>query len=184
MVPSEPAYSCPSSWNLYGASCYQRWEQQKTWTQAENLCGAQGGHLTSIETVVENAFVRSLVSSGPTWIGMHEPGKEGVRVWSDGSAVNYTNWGNGQPNNVSRENVQDCVLMRVNGRWFDNSCIKNHSYVCEINATLVTTAAAISSSQPTHDLSPDATTVTVTQALISYASTRSADTPTTTYPSI
>jgi hypothetical protein len=76
-----------------------------TWDAAEAEAVATGGHLVSIESAAENEFVRLLCPPNPSapgnacWIGLSRP-DGGAWRWSDGAAVNYTNWGPGEPNNA------------------------------------------------------------------------------------
>ncbi len=87
-----------------------------TWAEAEAAAIARGGHLASIGSAEENAFVFSLVRDRPEfWYtnvvnysigpfiggyqadGSAEPG--GGYLWSDGTPLTYTNWRGGEPNN-------------------------------------------------------------------------------------
>ena len=57
--------------------------------------------------------------------------KSGVDlVWTDGSVVNYKNWGSGLPNNAEHL----CVRMeKANSyKWNDMSCTALFSYICQI----------------------------------------------------
>lgn len=86
-----------------------------TWTAASVQAAALGGHLVTITSAEENAFVFGLVNSpeywtnffgfraGGPWIGLiqstgaAEPA--GGFQWVTGEAVSYTNWAPGEPNN-------------------------------------------------------------------------------------
>ncbi|XP_062502677.1 uncharacterized protein LOC134179744 isoform X2 [Corticium candelabrum] len=101
---------------------------------------------------------------------MHEPGNENERVWSDGSMIKYTNWGDGQPNNST--NNHDCVRINRNGgEWFDLTCWHILRYVCELDATLempTNSTAATVVSQPSAAATTQmmqSTSVTVKQRL-------------------
>ena len=51
--------------------------------------------------------------------------------WSDGSAVNYTNWGSGEPNDA--DGTDDCVEYNSGMRkWNDNSCYLAKNFACKI----------------------------------------------------
>ena len=70
-----------------------------TWTEAEASAVAAGGHLASIENDRQNRWLsRSL--GRERWIGLNNvDGFDLDRTysWSDGSSLEYTNWGFGQP---------------------------------------------------------------------------------------
>ncbi|GLD55464.1 macrophage mannose receptor 1-like protein [Lates japonicus] len=69
----------------------------------------------------------------PTWIGLSDLLVENQYAWSDGvSPVLYTNWNDKEPNNAG--GAEHCVAMThgplVTGKWNDDACQKNHSFVC------------------------------------------------------
>lgn len=86
-----------------------------SWTAANVQANLLGGHLVTITSAEENAFVFGLVNSpaywsnffgfraGGPWIGLiqsagaAEPG--GGFQWVTGEAMSYTNWAPGEPNN-------------------------------------------------------------------------------------
>ncbi len=81
-----------------------------TWTAAEALAVAMGGHLASVTSQAENQFIYSLTTSdsslwmpagtqsgiGP-WLGGYK--QNNSWCWSDGTAFSYSNWSWGEPNN-------------------------------------------------------------------------------------
>ncbi len=104
----------------YNGNSYFLTTQNESWAAAEAEAITDGGHLVSIHTAAENAFVynsfASMRSPGDAlWIGLYDPtpeadgdggpGSQHAKdfVWSDGSAVDYTNWYPGEPNNAGYE---------------------------------------------------------------------------------
>ncbi|MBL7992178.1 MAG: T9SS type A sorting domain-containing protein [Candidatus Kapabacteria bacterium] len=76
-----------------------------SWTASEAEAEKMGGTLAIIDNASEQEWVFSKFGeygneSRNLWIGLQETAKEGVYVWVDGSALNYTNWLPGEPNNV------------------------------------------------------------------------------------
>ena len=76
------------------------------------------GRLIVIISKEHNAFAKSLLpdKQAKAWIGLSDLKEEGVFAWVDGSALDYTNWAGGEPNNAGEE---DCVEMRSDGTWND-----------------------------------------------------------------
>ncbi|WP_165228538.1 C-type lectin domain-containing protein [Aquisphaera insulae] len=87
-------------------------DQRETWTAAEAEAVADGGHLASITSQGEQDFlvanfVTASVPGGerqPFWIGLVDtnfsPNAANRNFqWTDGSAVTYTDWNPGEPNN-------------------------------------------------------------------------------------
>ena len=93
-----------------------------TFLEAENWCIAQGSSLVSIHSAEQNAAATAVCSTR-CWIGLHcIDNNQFDFEWTDGSAWNYTNWNNGEPNNNANTD-EDCVhIYPGNGFWNDNPC--------------------------------------------------------------
>ncbi len=74
---------------------------QNDWTASEAEAVSLGGHLVTIGSAAEDAFVYSTFSVGDDsralWIGLNDVAVEGTFVWSSGEPVVYTNWAAGEP---------------------------------------------------------------------------------------
>ena len=71
-------------------------------------------------------------SSQTFWIGLNDLGLESSFKWSDGSPVQYTIYGPGEPNDLYKQ--EDCVEMhRFSATWNDNHCNKQNPYICKIS---------------------------------------------------
>lgn len=94
-----------------------------TWTGAEALAQSLGGHLASIGSAKENAFILEQFGNfggqdRRLWIGFNDRDVEGDWRWSDGSPVTFTNWNVGEPNNSS--NVEHhAEMLGSSGAWND-----------------------------------------------------------------
>jgi len=94
-----------------------------TWEDAESTAVSRGGHLTSIHSEAENNFIRGMISFF-SWLGLNQPPGSlepgGGWVWSDGTAVNYTNWAIDEPNDYlgGNENVAE---MTAPALWNDRT---------------------------------------------------------------
>lgn len=97
-------------------------KQDLTWTESEAAAQLQGGHLVSVNTGAEDAFIRGVLArydslwsgeprdqarNGP-WIGLtqapgsSEPG--GGWIWLDGTPATFNGWHSGQPDNFIGDN--------------------------------------------------------------------------------
>ncbi len=63
--------------------------------------------------------------------GLHDKGVESEFEWSDGTAVQYTNWDAWQPDDW--RNYEDCghVKQYGQGRWNDLHCGSSLPYICK-----------------------------------------------------
>ena len=71
------------------------------------------------------------------WIGLSDNQKEGTFVGKDGLvSLTYTNWGPNEPSNSryfgGRSISENCVeLMNSNGKWNDQICFLDRSFICQ-----------------------------------------------------
>lgn len=98
-----------------------------SWIDASNQAAASTylespGHLVTITSAEENAFVNGLVpaAGGSGYIGLHDQVNEGTFTWVTGELVSYTAWEPGEPNNF--EGVEDCAIQYPHGSWNDTGC--------------------------------------------------------------
>jgi len=106
---------------------YQVDPQLRSWSDANSLAIGGGGHLATVQSAEENAFVFALTTTPPPginrscWLGGYqEPGSCepgcGWR-WVTQEPFNFTLWAPGEPNNdVDNEN---CLHIWVTDRWND-----------------------------------------------------------------
>jgi subtilase family serine protease len=99
-------------------------EARGTWYEAQSEALSAGGHLVSIHSQAEQDFLEQGFLS-PTiryWVGLTDANDQGTTegnfVWSSGEAVTYTNWADGEPNNL---NDEDWTLIQgqSDGAWND-----------------------------------------------------------------
>ena len=93
-------------------------DEQKfqTWRGARRYCQSKGGDLVSIHSQQEQMFLETLMEDRDTtamYIGLNE--LDDTFKWSDGTAVDYTNWAPGEPNDWNGHEM--CVEMRTNNNY-------------------------------------------------------------------
>ena len=137
-LPINSTATCPQGWSSFNTSysCYQYFEIPKTWSDARSFCQKMyGADLVSIESEEENAFVFKLTDyfiENGTWIGFNCLSKYGTWVWSDGSAVSYSNW-------ISPLHAGTCCLCAQllqypeyrYASWANNMCNYSKPFVCK-----------------------------------------------------
>jgi len=97
----------------FGGHTYETTSSAESWTQAEAEAVGLGGHLVSINSAAEQAFLNSTFLADPTfanvplWIGLNDitngggMGSKIYTTWTTGEPVTYTNWSPGEPNNFA-----------------------------------------------------------------------------------
>ena len=109
------------------------------WNEAQSLCSSMGGHLATITSAEENAFVNELFSSASlyvpnflskkqAWIGAQGTGS--AIEWVTGEPLDYTNWYRlmGQPS--SRASTY-AVAFWANGVWGTVTKSTAAAFICE-----------------------------------------------------
>jgi hypothetical protein len=128
---------CPNNLTFYAPteSCYgvfygRNW-YGLTWDDAESLCQSQNGHLTSIHSAEEVAFLNNLVSkwkvSLAPWIGLSTNNWGKSWQWSDGSPVDFLSWTTNYPDYTLQSS---CALIRDEKSFFNSPCNTTATVLC------------------------------------------------------
>ncbi|XP_029013046.1 galactose-specific lectin nattectin-like [Betta splendens] len=124
---------CPPGWTQLGDRCYIFHFSPKEWTDAEVACIAIGGNLASVHNKEQLTFIQEMIkrSTGSyvqTWLGGYDAVKEGVWLWSDGSACSFKFWATQEPNNTA--GAENCMAMGKSGSGNDLKCGSKNAYIC------------------------------------------------------
>ena len=109
--------------------CYLLVYIKMSWSQAEEFCVLHDGHLASITSAEENAWLGSeLISSDEVWLGgQWRPGSDWA--WSDGSQWAWTNWAAGKPSETWNP---ECALLHQHPyHWGSYDCNAELKFVCK-----------------------------------------------------
>lgn len=128
------------------------WQDAKKEAEAMTYNGLKG-HLATVDTAEENAFITTLGDVSGHWIGGIQPlGSEepaGNWQWITGETMDYTNWNYGEPNNYSSgENVMQYVSS--DGRWNDlpSGTYAINGYIVEFDTTVKPEIPVVSVAAP------------------------------------
>jgi Lectin C-type domain len=96
-----------------------------TWTQAKQHAESRGGHLATVQSMDENAFILAHLRKAiylNAWLGGYRTNDPCNPVctwrWVDGSPWSFTNWNFGEPNDPVNEDSLE-MLVASEGRWND-----------------------------------------------------------------
>jgi len=136
--------SCEEDWEKNGDHCYLWSTDKKNWTEAEDFCRKEGGHLASVHSNDTFAFVlEGMNRTGlqMAWLGGNDIEEEGTWKWVDCSPWNVTFtspfWANGEPNNAG--GAEQCLHHVFNyppfrsslyGKWNDEGCRREQGFLC------------------------------------------------------
>ena len=125
---------CPCSLEYNDDSLYLFCESSESWSDAQAECSSHDYHLLTVSSSAEDAWVDAVAdsySTGKWWIGFTDIASEGSFAWEDGSATTYTNWAEGEPNNVDGD--EDCAVLNrfTDQTWNDEKCSDSFYYICE-----------------------------------------------------
>ena len=107
------------------------------WHQARAHCQSLGGELASFHSRAELELVANMrrdrgIKADRFWIGLNDVDEEGNFKWSDATAVNFSLWNPGEPNNHFNE---DCAgyVFPPDGTWWwnDYTCAKPLAMICK-----------------------------------------------------
>ena len=94
-----------------------------SYAAADSQCKSDGSFLAIPRSEAENDFIASLIPNEYIWIGINDIEQEGRYVTVDGSAISYTNWDIGQPDNYlhsfSPEGEDGIHIWKEDKRWND-----------------------------------------------------------------
>lgn len=105
-------------------SRYEAFREDKTWSEANNICMAKSGHLVTITSQQEEQQVISLVESKGiefAWMGGYTSERDnGVFAhWVTGEEWSYQNWFPGEPSHTDLDGAPEFYLLlwKIRGQW-------------------------------------------------------------------
>ncbi|XP_022254914.1 macrophage mannose receptor 1-like [Limulus polyphemus] len=125
---------CPSNFShwldLGGQYCYYIEDKTRAqWGEASRKCIMKNSTLVSFHSEHELRVFQPYISSlqiNP-WIGLVQKADGGFQ-WTDYSPVDYTNWGDKEPNNAATDH---CVQLETeNMVWKTTRCTYYSEYIC------------------------------------------------------
>ncbi len=117
----------------FGGHRYEYYEGADiTWTEARSYCQSMGGHLVTITSAEEQAFIESTFPGTTGWIGAY--GDNGGWSWVTGEPFGgYMKWKSGEPNDQG--GIEWCGHLWTDMTWndLDNEDVGNYQsgFYCE-----------------------------------------------------
>ena len=125
---------------IFNLSMFKTAYKSITWEEARLNCKKLGGHLVTITDSSEQEIVSELIGRQAYWIGAIGGGEHSSFQWITDETFDYTNWADGEPNNVATK--ENAVMLYPDGSWNDiekdkteiaykNAGKVNMHYICE-----------------------------------------------------
>ncbi|XP_053441977.1 mannose-binding protein C [Nycticebus coucang] len=102
-----------------------------TFNGVKALCAQFQASVATPRNAKENTAIQNLAKE-ETFLGITDERTEGQFMDLTGRTVTYTNWNEGEPNNVGSQ--EHCTVLLKDGRWNDIPCINSFLAVCEFPA--------------------------------------------------
>ncbi|XP_065146741.1 CD209 antigen-like protein C [Paramisgurnus dabryanus] len=115
-------------WIYSHFSLYFISSEKKSWTESRRYCRERGADLIIIKNKEEHDFIKNITDGDRFWIGLSDSDKEGRWKWVDGSLLNSSFWGPGEPNSYGGD--EDCAEYRSSW-WNDIPCYDILIWICE-----------------------------------------------------
>jgi len=101
---------------------YQIINKNMTWEEAKKHCESLGGYLLTITSKEEQEFIESYIkekefTENSFWLGATDKDKEGTWKWITGEKFDYSNWGDGEPDNKSEQDYLVLESRKVTRRY-------------------------------------------------------------------
>lgn len=142
-IPNSPG-GTPTR-GIWGGHTYYYYPNGCTWYEAKKFSENLGGHLVTIESAGEDAFVFDLTGKSVAWLGLYLPEEGGSWTWVTGKPASYTNWYPGQPDQCesNTEGLERFVAYTAvkNGQWNDDNSFRSNGFVCEVEPEYTATFA-------------------------------------------
>ncbi|MBN1343932.1 MAG: PEP-CTERM sorting domain-containing protein [Phycisphaerae bacterium] len=112
------------TWFTYQGHKYALTRTTGDWADLEAEAQVFGGHLATINSADENAWLLSTFPQNSLFIGLYQPDgssePDGGWSWVSGEPVTYLNWEPGQPDGfMAEDNYAMMNIGSLNGQWHD-----------------------------------------------------------------
>ncbi|KAI8514475.1 hypothetical protein Bbelb_070660 [Branchiostoma belcheri] len=131
---------CPAGYTAYGGACFKAYDQDKTYSQARQVCAADGALLAMPKDRDVDTFVRKLKNAvnkiSHFWFGLNDGNNEGEWVWEDGTPYDIsTDWNLWQPGEPNGNEGENCANYYGSG-WNDAPCFSAYKFICQLNKAI------------------------------------------------
>ncbi|KAM9856962.1 C-type lectin domain family 4 member M-like [Aulostomus maculatus] len=116
-------------WDYFKWSFYHVSSTERDWEACTKYCLQKGAALMTINSPEE----QNLISNWRDymWIGLYDKNRKGTWTWVDGTPLNTSYWGPGEPNNYKQTGEYCVEVWRNEMVWNDRKCEDQNYCICE-----------------------------------------------------
>ncbi|XP_025310843.3 NKG2-D type II integral membrane protein isoform X1 [Canis lupus dingo] len=113
---------CPKNWICYRNSCYQFFNESKSWYQSQASCRSQNSSLLKIYSREDQDFFKLVKSYH--WMGLIQIPTNGSWQWEDGTIL--------LPNQLTMVEMQNgtCAVYGSSFKGYTENCLTPNTYIC------------------------------------------------------
>ncbi|XP_030178276.1 NKG2-D type II integral membrane protein isoform X4 [Lynx canadensis] len=113
---------CPKNWICYRNTCYQFFNESKSWYQSQASCVSQNSSLLKIYSREHQDFLKLVKSYH--WMGLIQTPPNGSWQWEDGSIL--------LPDQLTMVDMQNgtCAVYGSNFKAYTENCLTPNTYIC------------------------------------------------------
>jgi len=136
-------HTCELGWQLKGAKCFKKMEDEKKFFPAKRSCIKQGGFLAVVQSEVLSRWLDETffkVDGSPAFIGATFLGSgEGTVQWFEAENDNLNDpdtlnlFAEGEPADLQTGSINYCIAFKHG--WRTRRCDKKSHFICEKEAT-------------------------------------------------
>jgi cysteine-rich repeat protein len=107
---------------------YRGFVSPTPWEEAHAACAASGGHLVTLASLDEQAWVTTRFQ-GTLWMGARLDETSRKFRWVNGEPFAYSDFAPGEPD---LPQAQKCLALDLDRRWYSRVCSGQYNFVCEV----------------------------------------------------
>jgi hypothetical protein len=154
LCSSQSIFGCDEEWSRFKNKCFRLHEISVTFPEAIDICSKDPrAELATINSAEEQHFIETKVfenGKSSVWIGgirASLSNQDEAFYWIGGEKFIYTNWFEGEPNNLRHE--ENCIAINSwrnqdHAKWYDNRCDDRLAVLCQkkVNGEMETDQAS------------------------------------------
>ena len=136
-------FSSAGKKGMHNGQAYMLFETPSTWYAAKETCERLGGHLATVTSLNEDAFLNDFVGRN-YWLGASNVADGKTWEWINGEELSYSRWASEEPNNSMDNDERGEHYLESGGEagWNSAAGYMLYPFVCEFDDATIASIAA------------------------------------------